>query len=82
MVSRFTKPQIGQTSSDSKMGVFTADLEDVTSAAPKVSGVELSRLRRLCRFFSASRREGEAKAPRSGRKRAWQRSKMPISGAL
>lgn len=24
MVSRFAKPQIGQTSSDSKMGVFTA----------------------------------------------------------
>ena len=25
MVSRFAKPQIGQTSSDSKLGLFTAD---------------------------------------------------------
>ena len=32
MVSRFAKPQIGQTSSDSKMGVFIADLEDEISA--------------------------------------------------
>jgi hypothetical protein len=32
MVSRFTKPQIGQTSSDSKIGVFTADPQDEISA--------------------------------------------------
>ena len=32
MVSRFAKPQIGQTSSDSKLGVFTADLEDEIDA--------------------------------------------------
>jgi hypothetical protein len=32
MVSHFAKPQIGQTSSDSRMGVFTANLEDGISA--------------------------------------------------
>jgi hypothetical protein len=32
MVSRFAKPQIGQTSSDSRMGGFTANLEDGISA--------------------------------------------------
>jgi hypothetical protein len=31
MVSRFAKPQIGQTSAASKMGLFTADLEDEIS---------------------------------------------------
>ena len=32
MVSRFAKPQIGQTSSDSKMRVFTGDSEDQIDA--------------------------------------------------
>ena len=32
MVSHFAKPQMGQTSSDSKVGVFTADPEDEVSA--------------------------------------------------
>jgi hypothetical protein len=32
MVSLFAKPQIGQTSSDSKMDVFTGDPEDEISA--------------------------------------------------
>lgn len=31
MVSRLEKPQIGQTSSDSKMGLFMADPEDEIS---------------------------------------------------
>ena len=49
MVSRFAKPQIGQTSSDSKMGMFIADY-----AASKYSGVKLPRL------FSAEQIRGEA----------------------
>ena len=45
MVSRFAKPQIGQTSSDSRMGLFTADLEDeistdYTDYADYAAGVE------------------------------------------
>ena len=55
MVSRFAKPQIGQTSSDSKMGLFTADLEDEISTGytdPKFFGVKIRRL------FSVSKTEG------------------------
>ena len=55
MVSRFAKPQIGQTSSDSRMGGFTANLEDGISAdytAPKFFGVKLRRL------FSVSKTKG------------------------
>jgi hypothetical protein len=51
MVSRLEKPQIGQTSSDSKIGVFTADLEHEISTdytAPKSSG-------QLRRLFSVSK---------------------------
>jgi hypothetical protein len=55
MVSRFAKPQIGQTSSDSKLGLFTADPEGELSTdytAPKFFEVKLRRL------FSVSKTEG------------------------
>jgi hypothetical protein len=35
MVSRFEKPQIGQTRSDSKVGVFTGYSEDGTDSAER-----------------------------------------------
>jgi hypothetical protein len=43
MVSRLAKPQTGQTSSDSKVGVFTANLKDAISAdSTDYSGFVLS----------------------------------------
>jgi hypothetical protein len=46
MVSRFAKPQIGQTSSDSKIGAFTRGLQgeiSVDYVALKFFGVKLRR---------------------------------------
>jgi hypothetical protein len=45
MVSRFAKPQIGQTSSDFKMGVFKADLKDKLSVAPNPESFRANILR-------------------------------------
>ena len=55
MVSRLEKPQLGQTRSDSKMGLFIADPEAEISTdytGPKFFGVKLRRL------FSVSKTEG------------------------
>ena len=55
MVSRFAKPQIGQTSSDSKLGLFTADPGGEISTDYTAQKFFELKLRRL---FSVSKTEG------------------------